>query len=157
DPLESFTDTLGVIPFTRSAAAPGTGVSNVRQHINTETAFIDAEAIYGSTDSRLDWLRTGSLDGNPDNNSGSLMLPGGYLPTVGARGNPAAAPGMQVDGHLLASPTSAVVAGDVRANEQAALTAVQTLFAREHNRIVAALPSSVSAEDKFQLARAVVV
>jgi hypothetical protein len=157
DPLESFTDTLGVIPFTRSAAAPGTGVSNVRQHINTETAFLDAEAIYGSTDSRLDWLRTGSLDGNPDNNSGSLMLPGGYLPTVGARGNPAAAPGMQVDGHLLANPASAVVAGDARANEQAALTAVQTLFAREHNRIVAALPSSISAEDKFQLARAVVV
>ncbi|MBO0869375.1 MAG: peroxidase family protein, partial [Micromonosporaceae bacterium] len=157
DPLESFTDTLGVIPFTRSAAAPGTGVTNTRQHINTETAFIDAEAIYGSTDSRLDWLRDGSLDGNPDNNAATLMLPGGYLPTAGARGNPATAPTMQVDGHLLGNPAGAVVAGDVRANEQAALTAVQTLFAREHNRIVAALPSSLSAEDKYQLARAVVI
>src|ERR1043166_4509455 len=73
DPMEAFTDTLGVIPFNRSAAAPGTGVTNARQHINTETSFIDAEAIYGATDTRLDWLRTGSLDGNPDNNSASMM------------------------------------------------------------------------------------
>jgi hypothetical protein len=157
DPLESFTDSLGVIPFNRSAAAPGTGVSNNRQHINTETAFIDAEAVYGTTDSRLDWLRTGALDGNPDNNSATLMMPGNYLPRADARGNAATAPTMAVDGHLLASPASAIVAGDVRANEQMALTAVQTLFAREHNRIVAALPSGLSQEDKYQLARAVVI
>src|SRR5882724_7746595 len=36
DPMEAFTDTLGVIPFNRTAAAPGTGVTNARQHINTE-------------------------------------------------------------------------------------------------------------------------
>src|SRR5690242_18029896 len=68
-PVESFANTLGFIPFVRSAAAPGTGVSNVRQHINTQSSFIDAEAVYGNTDVRLDWLRPGSLDGNPDNNS----------------------------------------------------------------------------------------
>jgi hypothetical protein len=158
DPLEAFTDTLGVIPFNRSAAAPGTGVTNARQHINTETAFIDAEAIYGATDSRLDWLRDGSLDGNPDNNAATMMTaPGGYLPKASARGNAATAPTMAVDGRLLSHPSDARIAGDVRANEQAALTSIQTLFVREHNRIVAALPSSISAEDKFQLARAVVI
>jgi hypothetical protein len=157
DPLESFTDTLGVIPFNRSVAAPGTGVSNTRQQLNTETAFLDAEAVYGPSDARLDWLRNGSLDGNPDNNSATLMMPNNYLPRADARGNPAAAPTMAVDGRLLATPSKAVVAGDVRANEQFALTSVQTLFAREHNRIVAALPSSISQEDKFQLARAVVI
>ncbi len=41
-------------------------------------------------------------------------------------------------------------------NENAALTAVHTLFAREHNRIVAALPSSLSEEEKFQIARRIV-
>src|SRR5215467_4339181 len=158
DPLESFTDTLGIIPFTRTAAAPGTGVTNVRQQINTQDAYIDAEAIYGPTDTRLDWLRNGSLDGNPDNNQATMMMAtGNYLPRATARGNPSTAPTMAVDGHLLANPSNAVVAGDVRANEQAGLTAVQTLFAREHNRIVGLLPSSISQEDKFQIARAVVI
>jgi hypothetical protein len=157
DPLESFTNTLGVIPFTRTNAAAGTGVFNARQQINTENAFIDAETVYGATDTRLDWLRSGSVDGNPDNNNGSLLLPGGYLPSRASRGNPATAPVMAVDGRLLANPNTAKVAGDVRANENIALTATHTLFAREHNRIVAALPSYLSQQDKFQLARAVVI
>jgi hypothetical protein len=157
DPMESFSNTLGVIPFNRSAAAPGTGVSNVRQHLNSENSFLDAEAVYGPADSRLDWLRDGSLDGNPDNNAATMLMPNSYLPRADARGNAAAAPFMQVDGRLLGSPGRATVAGDVRTNEQAGLTAVQTLFAREHNRVVAALPANISAQDKFQLARAVVI
>jgi hypothetical protein len=157
DPLESFTNTLGNVPFVRSAAAPGTGVSNARQHVNTLTAFIDAEAVYGNTDTRLDWMRSGSVDGNPDNNSGTLLMPGNYLPRRDSRGNAAAAPTMAVDGRLLSNPNKAVVAGDVRANENIALTATHTLFAREHNRIVSRLPSTLSQQDKFQIARAVVI
>ena len=49
-----------------------------------------------------------------------------------------------------------MVAGDVRANENIALTALHTLFAREHNRIVSLLPPYLSAEDRFQIARRVV-
>ena len=59
-------------------------------------------------------------------------------------------------GALMGTPLKAAVAGDVRANENIALTAIHTLMAREHNRIVAALPSSLSTEDKFQIARRVV-
>ncbi|WP_165960250.1 peroxidase family protein [Actinocrispum wychmicini] len=157
DPMESFRDTLGVIPFNRSVPAPGTGVNNARQQLNTENSFLDGEAVYGPSDGRLDWLRSGSVDGNPDNNSATLMMPNNYLPRADSRGNASAAPTMAVDGRLLTTPGKAVVAGDVRANEQALLTSVQTLFAREHNRIVAALPRSMSQEDKFQLARAVVI
>lgn len=157
DPMESFRNTLGVVPFNRSVAAPGTGVSNARQQLNTENSFLDAEAVYGPSDSRLDWLRSGTVDGNPDNNAGTLLLSNNYLPRADQRGNASQAPIMAVDGRLLATPGKAVVAGDVRANEQALLTSVQTLFAREHNRIVAALPNSISQEDKFQLARAVVI
>ena len=43
-------------------------------------------------------------------------------------------------GRLLAAPARAMVAGDVRANENIALTAAHTLFALEHNRIVDSLP-----------------
>ena len=159
DPMEKFKNNLGAIPFTRDAAAPGTGTSttNPRQQINTLSSFIDGFNIYGGTAQRLEWLRDGPLDGNMANNGPTLMLPGGFLPTRDARGNVSAAPTMAVDGRLLATPAKAVVAGDVRANENLVLTSIQTLFAREHNRIVGVLPKTLSAEDKFQIARRVVI
>lgn len=157
DPLESFTNNLGSIPFTRTAAASGTGVSNARQQVNRIDSFIDGDAVYGNTDVRLDWLREGTVDGNPDNNGARLLMPNNYLPRRDARGSASTAPAMDIDGHLLSDPNSATVAGDVRANENLGLNAVQTLFAREHNRLVAQFPSWVSQEDKYQLARAVII
>jgi peroxidase len=157
DPLERFTDNLGVVPFTRSAPAPGTGMTNARQQVNTVNSYIDAWPVYGGTDQRLEWLREGSVDGNLGNNGPRLRLPGGYLPTRDSRGDPATAPDMAVDGRLAAHPERARVAGDVRANENIALTATHTLFAREHNRIVSTLPTSLSAEQKFQIARRIVI
>jgi hypothetical protein len=157
DPLESFTDTLGSIPFTRDAAASGTGVTNARQTPNSTNSYIDAWDVYGGTQQRLEWLRDGPVDGNMANNAATLMMPGGYLPKANSRGNASTAPTMAVDGRLLANPGEAAVAGDVRANENMGLTATQTLFAREHNRIVSLLPNTLSAEDKFQIARRIVV
>jgi hypothetical protein len=154
DPLEEFTNTLGNIPFTRSAATPGTGVTNTRQQTNTVSSYIDAWAVYGGTDDRLDFLREGSRDGNPNNNGARLILNNGYLPRRDSRANP---PNMAVDGRLLGTPGAARVAGDVRANENIALTATHTLFAREHNRIVNALPIILSQDTKFAIARRVVI
>jgi hypothetical protein len=158
DPLEEFTDDLGTIDFARTPAAPGTGTStgNPRQQINTVSSYIDAFSVYGGTNARLEWLRTGPVDGNMANNGATLLLPGGYLPHATARGNAATAPAMDLMGQLVGNPSDAVVAGDVRANENIALTAVHTLFAREHNRIVGLLPSYLSNEQKFQIARRVV-
>ncbi|MEZ5218069.1 MAG: peroxidase family protein [Ilumatobacteraceae bacterium] len=56
-------------------------------------------------------------------------------------------------GRLVGDPSAAVIAGDVRANENLGLTAVQTLFVREHNRIVAALPDDLDEQTKFEIAR----
>jgi hypothetical protein len=157
DPLETFSNSFGVIGFDRTPAAPGTGVTSPRQQLNTISSFIDASNIYGVTNARLDWLRVGSNDGNPTNNSARLLLTDQrYLPLSGARGNVATAPAMDLMGMLTGRPAAAVVSGDVRANENIALTAMHTLFAREHNRIVAALPSRLSEEDKFQIARRIV-
>ena len=159
DPLEQFTNDLGTIAMNRTATSPGTGTStaNPRQQNNTTSTYINAFSVYGGTNARLDWLRDGSLDGNPTNNAATLMLPGGFLPRATARGNASTAPAMAVDGRLLANPSSAMVAGDVRANENLGLTATHTLFAREHNRIVSLLPSTLSQEDKFQIARRVII
>jgi hypothetical protein len=157
DPLEEFTNDLGVISFVRSDPAAGTGVNNPRQQVNTENSYIDAEVVYGASNERLDWLREGTVDGNPSNNNARLLMQNNYLPRKTARGNPASAPAMEVDGILRANPNNAMVAGDVRANENLFLTATQTLFAREHNRIVNQLPASLSQEDKFQIARRIVI
>jgi hypothetical protein len=156
DRLEEFTNTLGVIPFTRTPAAPGTGVASPRQQINTVSTYIDASSVYGDFPDRLEWLREGSVNKRLSDNSARLLLPGGYLPRRDARGNAATAPEMALMGRLVATPAKAAVAGDVRANENIALTATHTLFAREHNRIVNALPRFLSDELRFQIARRIV-
>src|SRR5262245_4861562 len=157
DKLESVNNRVGSIAFSRTPAAPGTGGGSPRQQINTLSSFIDGSQVYGVTNARLDWLRNGSVDGDPSNNAATLLLTAGnYLPRATARGSAATAPPMDLRGPLVGAPTTAVEAGDVRANENVALTAIQTLFAREHNRIVGLLPSSLTQEEKFQIARRVV-
>jgi hypothetical protein len=148
DPLESFKNDTGQLAFSRTPAVPGSGSSTPRQQINTVSSFIDASQVYGTTSERLSWLRA---DNSPD-----LLLPAGYLPRADARGNPAAAPPMDLMGALAGMPTHAVEAGDVRANENLALTALQTLFAREHNRIAESLPVALGNDLRFQIARRVV-
>ncbi len=150
DPLESFTDNDGVIPFTRSSMAAGTGVTTPRQQINDQTSFLDMSQLYGTSNARMQFMRAGT-------NGALLFLPGGQLPRRDAKGNAAAAPTVQVAGRLLATPNRAVGAGDPRVNQMVAVQALVTLFAREHNRIVAQLPNTLSNEQKFQVARRVVI
>jgi len=157
DPLEAFTNDFGAIGFARTPAAPGTGVSTPRQQVNTLTSYIDASNVYGVDAKRLEWLRVGPVDGNMSNNGARLLLTAdGFLPRVDARGDPSTAPAMDLMGPLVGTPNRAVVAGDVRANENIALTSLHTLFAREHNRIVGLLPTWLSAEERFQIARRIV-
>ena len=157
DPLEDFANDLGRIAFARTAAAPGTGIRSPRQQINTVSSYIDAWSVYGGTAARLEWLREGSVDGNLSNNGARLLLSGdGFLPSAAARGDAASAPRMDLVGRLAGAPAQAVVAGDVRANENIALTSLHTLFAREHDRIVDALPADLPAELRFQIARRLV-
>jgi peroxidase len=155
DPLERFRNDLGAMSFTRDAAAPGT--SGPREQVNTVSSFIDGFSVYGGTPQREEWLREGPVDGDLADNGPHLLLTGdGYLPRATARGDAASAPEMVTDGMLQMDPSNRAVAGDQRANENLALTGVQTLFAREHNRIVDALPSTLSSEKRFQIARRVV-
>ncbi len=154
DPLESFRNDLNEISFTRTKAAPASR-SGVRDQLNTISGYIDASNIYGDDQNRLEWMRQGPVDGDLANNSAKLWLPDGMLPrAVGRDGAPA--PQMGEFGRLLATSELAMVSGDVRANENIGLAATHTLFAREHNRIVDALPGDLSEEEKFRIARRVV-
>ncbi|MCO5319458.1 MAG: hypothetical protein M9942_13600 [Microthrixaceae bacterium] len=155
DPLEAFTNDLGGISATRSAAAEGTGVDSVREQVNTVSSYIDAWAVYGGTEERLDWLRDGPADGDPTNNEATLLDEEGYLPTAESRPGEET-PYMDLIGRLMGDPSPAVVTGDSRANENLGLTAVHTLMLREHNRIVEQLPDDLDEETRFQVARRVV-
>ncbi len=161
DPLEFFTNSAENISVTRSASALGTGGNKPRDHVNTVSSYIDGWAVYGGTDQRLEWLREGSVDGDMSNNGAKLMLTlTGHLPPASYRGDAASAPTIERVGMLRAIPNAddvVVITGDKRANENIALTTVQTLFAREHNRIVDLLPTELSEQRKFELARQLVI
>jgi hypothetical protein len=155
DPLESFPSDLPGIPFGRSAAAPGTGVTTPREQPNEVSSYLDASTVYSDEPGRLEWLREGPVDGDPTNNGARLLMPDEYLPRLDARGDAASAPPM--DDATGGMGERAAVAGEFRGNENVALLATHTLLAREHNRIVGLLPDRLPAEDKFQIARRVVI
>ena len=145
------------IPLSRSVFDPATGTdaSNPRQQTNSITAYIDGSNVYGSDDTRADWLRTGT-DGLLKVTSHAT---GDLMPT---RGGDPLAPGMAMDAVM---GVDTFVAGDVRANEQAGLTAMHTLFVREHNRLAELidmthldLPIDPTARDQeiYQRARQIV-
>lgn len=140
DPGNTGTQTIG---FNRSVYDPSTGdsASNPRQQINQITAFIDGSVVYGSDEVRADELRL-HTGGRLKTSLGDLLpFNDAGLPNAGGTG-----------GELF-------LAGDVRANENAALTAMHTLFVREHNRIAGELElenPSLTDEEIYQHARAIV-
>jgi Ca2+-binding RTX toxin-like protein len=115
--------------FTRSAVADGTGVTDARAPINENTSFIDASMVYGSSAAVTASLRT---------DDGKLLL--------GA------------DGLLVADGSGfGLITGDIRAAENAGLTSMHVVFAREHNRIVDALADrfpTMTGDELFAAARA---
>jgi peroxidase len=147
-------DPIGIdLPFTRSQTDPATGTSttNPAQQVNTRTSYLDLSQIYGSTQTVADALRTfkgGLLKTSPGN-----MLP--YDNTTYFTTAQIAALDMAND--AMALPESQLfAAGDRRANENVELTAVQTLFVRNHNQIASQLHTAHPAwtdEQLYQEAR----
>ena len=127
-PNDDSTFTLGsFIPVTRSVFDETTGTSpdNPREQFNEITAWIDGSNVYGSDTERADWLRSfgGGKLKVTEHSTGDL------LPTAGGDPN---APDMEGDEAI---GPSTFIAGDTRANENAALISMQTLWVREHNRV----------------------
>ena len=117
-------------------------MDGVRQQMNNITAYIDASQVYGSDPERSAELRT--LDG-----TGRLKTSPGRLLPYNKNGFPNAG----------GPDPSFFLAGDVRANEQVALTALHTLFVREHNLWATWFKwrfPYCSGEDIYQYARAIV-
>ncbi len=144
DPQGSGTATIDMY---RSSYDPATGTStdNPRQQINRITAFIDGSQIYGSDETRAAELRTFS---------------GGHLKTSAGNLLPYNTDGLSNDNSTGLPTESLFLAGDVRANENIELTAMQTLFMREHNRLADKLAGQHpdwNDEQLYQQARRLVV
>jgi len=141
------------ISFFRSAVYPGTGVTNVRQQTNLNTAWIDGSVVYGSDAQRAKWLRT--FKGGKMKTSAGNLLPWNTL--TGEKNAPIDpnAPGMANDGN---KTIKTFVAGDVRASEHPVLASFHTLFVREHNRICDLLIARGQRDDEknYQTARKIV-
>lgn len=118
------------IPLFRSEhVTDGLGV---RQQTNAITAFIDASNVYGS-----DAVRAAALRDTGGRLRASVGANGETLLPLNLAGLPNATEG--------GNPQDFYLAGDVRANEQIGLTAVHTLFVREHNRIAGDLGARLAA------------
>jgi hypothetical protein len=153
-PAGSATDPMGTESFTRSTFDPATGTSssNPRQQVNSVTSFLDGSQIYGSDAATADKLRT-HVGGLLETSAGNL------LPLDNSSTFPTGTLAMANDAHIV--PDSQLfAAGDVRANENIELTAMQTLFVREHNRIAGLLAQqnpTWSDEQLYQEARRLVI
>ena len=124
------------IDFTRSGYE--LDEDGVRQQVNLISAFIDGSVIYGSDQERADALRT--FEGGQLATSDGDLLPFNQAGLVNAGG----------------TSDSLFLAGDIRANENAALTAMHTVWVREHNRVAAKIAEDnpeLSDEEIYQRAR----
>lgn len=131
----------GVNTFTLRGATP-----NPRQHPNEISAYLDGSVIYGSDVTRAAALRSFQR--------GKLKTSTGALPPLNTAGLPNAN-----DAHRFPDD-ELFLCGDVRANENVELTAIHSLFVREHNQVAEAIHNAnhwLNDEQIFQRARRIVV
>jgi len=132
-----------VIEFNRSLydKNTGTGTNNPRQQLNEITAWIDASNVYGSDSDRASALRTNDGTGMMKMQNNLLTFNTGGFPNAGGDGD------------------ELFLSGDVRVNEQVGLTAMHTLFSREHNRlaeIIADENPELTGDEIYEQARKIV-
>lgn len=113
-----------LVPLTRSLfdAETGSDPEHPRQQVNFATSYLDASTVYGSDELTASVLRGGParpgarLRTSDDiNGDGENMLPHDAFGPV---------------------PEAPYAAGDSRVNDNVVLTAMHTIFMREHNRLV---------------------
>jgi peroxidase len=125
-PLADNKLTQSCLEFTRSGASASTFTGGESfEQINHLTSFIDGTQVYGSSKELSDDLRTFSngqmkTSNGADKNSYLPLSPDDFS--------------CSVKGDL-----QCFVAGEARPSENLALTGVQTIFLREHNRIAKSL------------------
>uniref|UniRef100_A0A3Q2QIY6 Peroxidasin n=1 Tax=Fundulus heteroclitus TaxID=8078 RepID=A0A3Q2QIY6_FUNHE len=125
--------------FVRSSPVCGSGMTSLlmnsvypREQINQITSYIDASNVYGSSRHESEQIR--------DTASHRGLLRQGIIQRTGKALLPfATGPPTECMRDENESPIPCFLAGDHRANEQLGLTAMHTVWFREHNRIATEL------------------
>ncbi|XP_076271608.1 peroxidasin isoform X2 [Rhynchophorus ferrugineus] len=127
------------IDFVRTSAICGSGMTSIffnevqhREQINQLTSYIDASMVYGFSEELAREIRDldaplGKLKEGPIFDGRKALLP--Y----------AGGQGMDCRRNLSESDVNCFLAGDIRVNEQNGLTAMHTIWMREHNRLATEL------------------
>ncbi|MFK8057718.1 MAG: peroxidase family protein [Saprospiraceae bacterium] len=151
--FDPFNTGTSIIPMHRSEFVVGTGTSiaNPREHANAITTFMDGSGIYGSDQTRADWLRT--FSGGKLKSSAGNLLPYNTLTGENSGSIDINAPHMD---NPVGAASTIFVAGDARCNENTLLITMHTLFMREHNRqcdVIAAANPGLSDQQLYLKAR----
>lgn len=94
------------------------GIFNPREQLNQITMWLDASMVYGSTNEEQPLLRAFRFGRLLESNDGNRFMPNDPSPRMPCL-----------------PPRPCFRGGDLRANEQVALTAMHTIFVRLHNNI----------------------
>ena len=134
DPIGGPDDTPLAFATSQTDPATGTGPGNPAQQVNSITSYLDLSQVYGSDQATDDALRTfvGGLLKTSPGGLPPLDNITYFTPAQLAMIN-ASVGGMADAGSLPES--SMFVTGDSRGNETIELTALQTLFLDNHNRL----------------------
>jgi hypothetical protein len=138
DPIGGANDTPLAFTLSQSDPNTGTSTSNPLQQVNEDTSFLDLSQVYGSDLATANALRT--FQGGQMKTSPGGLLPldnTDYFTTAQLAQINASVGGMANNGPL--PETSLYVTGDTRGNENIELTALQTLFLDNHNKIASEL------------------
>lgn len=126
----------------------GTNISNPLRHPNLVSAYMNASMVYGNDTSTANALRTLNGTGQLKVSENNLLplnntdfFPDGPLPN---------------SNRSLNDPATLFATGDVRANENIGLTAMHTVFVREHNRLATEIQATnpeLSGDEIYNQAR----
>jgi peroxidase len=144
-PNDPFLDeSVAFVPMNRSMSILDS-LTGVAQQTSTISPFIDAGSVYGSTITRMNFIRA-----DDSNITGSLRTSGPNLLPKNTEG---------LSNRGFDTRTDFFLAGDVRANENSALAVSHTLWMREHNYWAQELRmrhTKLSGDEIFDQARIIV-
>lgn len=112
-----------ILDMTRSGYIAGTGENgHAREHANTITSFLDASNVYGSSEAKTNTLRDGAYLITNANGGAATVADIEAVHGVGS-----------ADGYYVGNPAVAHVMGDIRHDENIALTSMHEIWMKEHN------------------------